>query len=1176
MEVTPLVPGDPWRLGEYALAGRLGAGGQGVVYEAYDPYGRRVAIKMLRADLLTRPDLRARFVKEVLAAQRITPFCTARVIAAEFDGDQPYVVSEYVEGPTLQQAVRDHGVYRGGELYRLATGIATALAAVHEAGVIHRDLKPGNVILGPDGPRVIDFGIARVEGTTLTDNDGQLIGTPPYMSPEQVNGEGGPASDVWAWGAVVVFAATGTPPFGTDTPALLHRILTQRPDLSKLDGPLRELVGAAMAYDPRDRPTARTLLLRLVGGRDPATPLLEAGSATARGVRVFPQIHANEPGTRANGPIYRTGGPVNRADPSLGDLAEAVYARLAPADQALVPGLLLRLVSPGDGADVDLRRVHIDDLLADGTGPADVARVLAAFADAGIVVRDGDQVRLASIAVIPAWPRLRAWWEASRDLLRVHSPLGRAARAWQAGGRDPKDLYRGAALRAALELNGGHAGDLLTLNRLERSFLDASVARERRQERRRRQIKAGVALLVALTLVAAGVLIRRGQLQRNVIAAQGAAKLADTLRATAPREAMLLSVAAWRLAPREPEAVAALYRSVAQRELDVFSRPSGSGAAFALGPGDRLAVADVGTATLWDVASGRRSGGAEGIGRGDVEIALSPDGRRLAVGSRRSIRLWNLGTGRPVGPPFGVGATRLSFNATGSALVARTPADAWQVWDVSGVPALRTAREASADVVGLEVSGDGLTTVDVRYDGGYLLSSPLARAPLVVPGAPDPAEGRIAALSPDNRTLALADGADVRFWDIPTGEWSEVTLVAANAIAVSYSANGDYLATYDGAQISLWTSGGIRLLRHAAPVLKSDVRFGARNRTLNYLSGDGTVTRLDIADLTRRGVLTPRAEIAALSPDGRYAVTAGRTVELLAVSPRRRLRTLRNAAGTTRALAFSADGRSLAVGGVDPARVTVWNVPAGTLRTSIEIDAAVVGGLAFNPVDGTLAVAPLDRNWHKVQIWDPRRGRMLRELPYAGGGRMAFSPDGRTLAVNGGDNGAVIDLATGKARPRPFGVSEDGVLGLAYGRTGGVLATGWTGTGVDLWDAATLRPRKRLRLPPGDADQFGVVAFGPDDRLLAAGGPTGRVWLWDTAVDEPVGIPLPAHAGDLLALAFAPDGGSLYSLGVDGVLERHDIDPERVAAAVCARAASTLTERQWEQRIRDAAYIKVC
>ncbi|WP_214317353.1 serine/threonine-protein kinase [Nonomuraea sediminis] len=264
--VTPLTPDDPVELGSYRLAGRLGEGGQGVVYLGFDAIGERVAVKLLSTG---DPQTRARLARELSALESIASFCTARVLDAATQGQRPYVVSEFVDGPSLSDRVRERGPLRGGELERLAVGTATALAAIHAAGVVHRDFKPANVLLGPDGPRVVDFGIARAEDAA-THTSG-LIGTPTYLSPEQIGGSPATAtSDVFAWGATIVYAATGASPFGADTvPAVLHRVLHFDPDLSALPPRLRAIIASTLSKDPTRRPTARDLMVSLV---NPTTP----------------------------------------------------------------------------------------------------------------------------------------------------------------------------------------------------------------------------------------------------------------------------------------------------------------------------------------------------------------------------------------------------------------------------------------------------------------------------------------------------------------------------------------------------------------------------------------------------------------------------------------------------------------------------------------------------------------------------------------------------------------------------------------------------------------------------------------------------------------------------------------------------------------------------------------
>lgn len=264
----PGVSGETSHIGRYRLLSVLGRGGMGTVHLAEDATGQRVAVKVINPELSQHEQFRMRFRREADAAQRVRRFCTAAVIEAALQGDQLYVVTEYVPGPNLDEAVRQSGPLRGSSLDALAVSVATALTAIHGAGVVHRDLKPSNVLLSPVGPRVIDFGIARaldtLGGVTGT---GEIIGTPRYMAPEVLRGDPvSPACDVFSWGCLVAFAASGRAPFTAETlPAIVYQVLNTEPDLNVVEPGLRELVAAALRKDPNTRPTAQQLLDQLVG-----------------------------------------------------------------------------------------------------------------------------------------------------------------------------------------------------------------------------------------------------------------------------------------------------------------------------------------------------------------------------------------------------------------------------------------------------------------------------------------------------------------------------------------------------------------------------------------------------------------------------------------------------------------------------------------------------------------------------------------------------------------------------------------------------------------------------------------------------------------------------------------------------------------------------------------------
>jgi serine/threonine protein kinase len=276
MTTRPLRPGDPRRLGDYRLLGRLGEGGMGTVFLGRDPEGRPVAVKAIRPEHANNSEFRARFRSEVERARQVPSFCTAAVLDAGTDEVTPYLVVEYVEGPSLQEVVEERGPMAPGDLHSVAVGVAAALTAIHGAGVIHRDLKPSNVLLSLGLPKVIDFGIARaLEATTKHTRPGRWVGTVDYMAPERLDPDVGPitpAADIFAWGGVIVFAGTGRNPFYGDTPvATAAQILTKAPELRGVPASLVELVSQAFAKDPGDRPTANELLQKLLAVNVPHT-----------------------------------------------------------------------------------------------------------------------------------------------------------------------------------------------------------------------------------------------------------------------------------------------------------------------------------------------------------------------------------------------------------------------------------------------------------------------------------------------------------------------------------------------------------------------------------------------------------------------------------------------------------------------------------------------------------------------------------------------------------------------------------------------------------------------------------------------------------------------------------------------------------------------------------------
>ncbi|WP_143668450.1 serine/threonine-protein kinase, partial [Streptomyces carpinensis] len=256
--MQPLGADEPATMGPYRLLGRLGSGGMGRVYLGRSAGGRTVAVKIVHPHFALDEEFRARFRREVAAARRVGGAWTAPVLDADPEAPVPWVATAYAAGPSLAAAVADGGPLPAHSVRVLVAGLAEALAAVHELGLVHRDVKPSNVLLTLDGPLLIDFGIARaMDGTASLTSSGVSIGSPGYMSPEQVLGKGVTgAADVFSLGAVLVHAATGEPPFpGDSSAALLYKVVHEEPELDSLgDGDLRELARACLSKDPAARP----------------------------------------------------------------------------------------------------------------------------------------------------------------------------------------------------------------------------------------------------------------------------------------------------------------------------------------------------------------------------------------------------------------------------------------------------------------------------------------------------------------------------------------------------------------------------------------------------------------------------------------------------------------------------------------------------------------------------------------------------------------------------------------------------------------------------------------------------------------------------------------------------------------------------------------------------------
>ncbi|MEO3870623.1 protein kinase [Nonomuraea sp. B12E4] len=1180
-----LVPGDPERLGGHWLAARLGAGGRGVVYDAYDDEGRRYAVTVPRGEVGRR-------------FERVSCRHLADVVSVGIDEGVPYVVSEFVSGPDLRSAVDLHGPYSGDELVALANALAGALTVLHEAGLTHRGLNPESVLLAADGPKVIELGLPA---------GGSVGGTCTYQSPEVLTGEEpGAAADVFAWGAVVLFAATGHDPFRGESPGeLMRRLLTVDPDLSTLPDVLREPVGRALAKDPADRPAAAELRVESTAELRPPE-----GFAGAR---------------------------------PLGEVAEEAYQALTPRQQEEVPGLLLRLLdgdNPIDEGDV------LAPLMAAGLLVRRSVRVPPTETAAGKLVAVSDnRVAPASAALYRAWPRLRGWVADERDGLAVHRQIREGARRWSAHRRDRSHLFRGEALDTAL----GWAATKrrhLRLNQLERDFLNDSVtmAKQRRKLLVPSLATLGTVLAVAVTMTVVSVHGQNDLRERLVDAeARAVAARAETMRASDPRTAMRLSVAAWRLSPVF-EARAALQASLVQPELGVFTDPVADLRARYLLRGDELVRWDDGGVTVWDVAGGRRLGsypspagiaalsgdgrfaeGADGrtyevatgrapagatytivkgnrtrVYRGgevlfdvaDRAVALSPDGTRAAFSRLDGrVELWDatarVRTGvvevRPLtGPDAAPPALAFSPDGTTLAVAGRDgitlvrangpgPARARRA-DPLPAEAPTPVRPNTTDAPSPAPTGGGVERFaaaeePLRADGGTAQESgvPEKLAILVAPGD-EPAQTfgfAETTQAPGTDGLQPGQGGSKREQngsdqgqDSPKRGQDDADQGPdgpgpGHDGPPVFSPDGSLLALPGAGEVRVWNVAG-RRLAGSYPLKEPEhggLAFSADGRSLRYLSGTGSVISLEVSGLPAPYV---GGGIVAFSGDGRMAAReVGGAIEVIDTVEHRVLRRI----AATGAPALDATGRLLAVAG-DP--VTVWEVRSGRQVAAVRAGGDVPA-VALSPEGDTLATA----RGRTLETWDVRTGRRVKLYEGAGDLALAFSPDGSTLAAGP----KVLDLASGGITPLDAPLDTAAPTVVAFSPDGRRLAFGQQTGRVLLWDV-----RKRARLGTVETGTAPVdeLRFSPDGDLLAVA--ATRTSLWDTGTLREVGQVGSGADG----LAFSQDGRRLRGVALDGSVREIPIDPALTVREVCARAGGPLSRAEWTRLIPESGYRKVC
>ncbi|SEM59143.1 serine/threonine-protein kinase [Streptacidiphilus jiangxiensis] len=1101
---------DPRQLGPYWLAGRLGAGGQGVVYEAYDSDGVRVAVKALHLD--ADHAVADQLSREVRMLERVAPFCTAKVVAVDLDHVPPYVASQYIPGPTLQQMVAAQGVYEPDALVRLAVGMATALAAIHAAGVVHRDLKPENVLIGPDGPRVIDFGIARAPDLSRS-TTGVIKGTPRWMAPETFQGRAAtPAVDIWAWAAILVFAATGEPPFGgSDVVQIMTAVHTVEPDLDALPQPLRALVARALTREPQARPTASELLTSLTGPTGPTGPT-GAGTPVGGGEPVLDIEERLAAGQRAAAPLAAPAVPL-----TLGESAEQFYAALPVAQQALVPRVLLRLVTAAPDAGGTLRaaeRTEFDDSDPDdapdgaprvGTTSRLVAEAPAlvdALLAAGILVPDADtgRVALASAALVRAWPRLRAWVADEHDALAPCHELADAARRWDAHGRRAGDVLHGSALEQAV---GGALTRRrhLALSTQEKAFLAASMAADRLRSRRRRQVLATVAALVLVAGTAGGYAVQQSHdaaAQRTQAALQrenAALARQNAQRLAAVNDAANLAVDAQAVRARDPLLAAQL----ALAAYHSAAIPAATSQLFAsLSSPLNEVVGDAGSAVV-------------------ERMAAQPDGPLIAVadsdasGAANShIRIWNLA--KPTEPVteavIPAGTAALAFVPHSARLVAAcaSPADAMCLWDLTNPhqPASLTAMPSTGPkhmgVTGVAVSPDGTLAAAATLAGTVIVWSIATPAhPTVLATLASPSTRKdgsslagVAFSSHGNLLATTILGGHTTVWNMthPAKPTKAATLPTGYQ-AIGFSPDGNLLAAAGDASVGLWNL--------ATPAKPRDLSTGLLGCPKD---------------------LTQNLDALAFRPDGQE-------------------------------LDYGTQGSASSTGQVCRVHLDPGDNGASQMGSATQPFSGVDFLTMAWTADGHLLTGGTDG---KVRSW-PSAPDTIDGLSMDGNSFVATSPDGRLLAaprprMSSDPNPpmALYDLSA-PGGPQQLGTfaTPDLVQDVAFVTTTTLLTVQRDGT-VQLWDLTDpRRPVKGAGLGSADVHTPGIAAnfqnFVSADRsgdLAGVLGNDSRVHLWRLAgshhATELGSFPYPDLQASTYAAVVLPDGASAMAVSRAGMV----------------------------------------
>ena len=906
---------------------------------------------------------------------------------------------------------------------------------------------------------------------------------------------------------------------------------------------------------------------------------------------------------------------------AVGRLAEATYEGLSDSERSAARRILLRLADAGEqGASFVRRPVPLDEL--DPDRDSETAAALERLVDSRLVTVDEGTVEVAHEALLREWPRLRSWLEEDAEGRRLHQHLAQAARGWDADGRDPGELYRGARLASALEWSASHEG---RLNALEREFLDASRAaaehaaeHERATNRRLRVLLAGLAGLLVLAVVAGVVALNQRGDARDAARRADAQRLgAEALTVDRFDQALRLaraSVALDDTPTTQGNLLTLLQRAPAALAVLDYGRPL---YAAALSPDGRLLAIGgaAGDATIYRTRTRAPLGRTYRLGETIQSMRFSPDGKTLAIGAMdptegtqgavvdlidaHSQRL-RVRVELPLvreRAPFAV-AEPLFLPDSGDMVVAVIHGDfpdapaSWLYRVDSETGAIeRELRvgEHSALRPSLTADGKRLFATSVRDNRSWEIDPQELRIRRTYPVG-----DFVGAVSPDGQLLALgSETGHVRLLDLGSGAVRSLSgRHDGSVIRLAFTPDGSRLITSgaDGQAIE-WDveSGSVaeRYSGHSGQIWGFDLQTDGS--TLVTSATDGRAIVWDLAGnrrLDRRFTLRRYGDSSdiwyvvdvtrgvAVSPDGRTLAVTHRngTVELLDTATLRRQRAFRAIPGFASSAAFSPDGRLLAVTGAG-GRVTLWNPRTGARAGELRGLRADSQALAFSPDGSLLAAAEALFEPPRMRIWDVRRGRRTSFAAASPASALAFSHDGKLLAAAAGREGIEI-WDPHDSKLAKFVDTPEPTRAVAFSPDGSLLVAGFNDGTVQFFSTDGWRRVGR----PFDAHAGVVVStvFSPDGRMLATTGDDGAVALWDVATRKPVGTPVTVEPDTRVTAAFSPTGSHLFAVSTGSRGLRLDTSPESWKRRACLVAGRDLTAQEWDDALPGQPYRAVC